>query len=131
MVEHSAEIFKLTSGIITAKKEQHSHFSMLGQAQKIHLFPGLLLVTELVYFLGIELLAQLTLHWVDMRQISPVVAAGNYKYFTEDCFSSCAQEYTPIAGTSSQMTPNSMKLSMCHSSHHCDNPYFLSLALPW
>lgn len=122
MVEHSAEIFKLTSNMITAKRELHSHFSMLGQAQKIHLFPGLLLVTELVSFLGTELLAQLPLHWVDMPQKSLVVTAGQCGHFSEDWCAPCIKGYTPIAGASSQMTPNSMRLLMCCSSHHYHNP---------
>lgn len=93
--------------------------TMLSRAQKVYLYAELLLVTELVSFLGTELLAQLPLHLVYRPQTSLVVTAGKCRHFSEDWCAPCFWEYSPIAGTWSQITPNSMRLSMCCSSHHC------------
>lgn len=104
------------------KERDAQPLSMLSQAQKVHLYPELLLVTELVSFLGTELLVQLLLHWVYRPQTSLVVTAGKRKHFSEDWCAPCFQDYSPIAGMSSQITPNSMRFSMCCSSNHCYKP---------
>lgn len=69
-----------------------------------------------------DILSQHWTAWTSCAQTPLVVTAGKRGDFSEDWCAPYIQEYTLIADASSQMTPNSVRLSMCSSSHHCQNP---------
>lgn len=101
--------------MVTANTELHSHCHILGEAQKIAVF-------RTAFRNRSDILSQHWTAWISCAQTPLVVTAGKCGDFSEDGCAPYIQEYTLIADASSQMTPNSMRLSMCSSSHHCQNP---------